>query len=115
MQKIAFMGRLAADPQITRFGDDKSKVVFRVLENRGKNADGSNRVTGLNCVCWSHGRNEKVIMPGLASGCGVIVEGKIVDQAYEKDGKKRFAKELVVEDLRILDWASDRDERQQAA
>ena len=74
MQTMVFTGRLAADPQIS---PDFAKAVFRLLENRGRDAAGKPRVVGVNCVSWAKGLNE------------------------------RTAKELVVNRLTVLDWASD--------
>lgn len=106
MQNVMFVGRLAADPQVT---DDFGKAVFRLLENRGRDAEGAERVVGLNCVSWGRGLNEKVVAPGLASGCEVMVIGAFVDTLYEaRDGGRRAAKELVVRQLTVLDWASAR-------
>jgi single-stranded DNA-binding protein len=115
MQNVVFVGRLAADPQVT---EDFAKAVFRLLENRGRDAAGEERVVGINCVSWLKGLNERVIAPGLASGCEVVAVGAFVDTQYEaRDGGTRAAKELVVRALTVLDWASDRDTaaRRQAA
>ena len=106
MQNVVFVGRLAADPQLT---PDYGKAVFRVLDNRGQDAQGKDRVVGVNCVSWAKGLNERVIAPGLKTGCEVIAVGAFVDNLYEaRDGTKRAAKELVVRSLTVLDWASDR-------
>ena len=83
MQTMVFTGRLAADPQIS---PDFAKAVFRLLEKRGVDAAGKDRLVGVNCVSWSKGLNEKVIARGLAQGC-----------------------ELVVNRLTVLDWAEDRE------
>ena len=105
MQNVVFTGRLAADPQVT---EDFGKAVFRLLENRGRDAAGKARVVGVNCVSWAKGLNEKVILPGLTIGGEVVVVGAIVDTAYEAaEGEARAAKELVVRRLTVLDWAPD--------
>jgi len=57
MQTMVFTGRLAADPQIS---PDFAKAVFRLLEKRGVDAAGKDRLVGVNCVSWSKGLNEKV-------------------------------------------------------
>lgn len=106
MQNVVFMGRLAADPQVT---DDFAKAVFRLLENRGKDAEGKERIVGVNCVSWAKGLNERVIAKGLASGCEIVVVGAFVDNTYEaRDGSRRAAKELVIRSLTVLDWAGER-------
>jgi single-stranded DNA-binding protein len=106
MQNVMFVGRLAADPQVT---EDFAKAVFRLLENRGRDAQGKDRIVGVNCVSWAKGLNERVIAPGLASGCEVVAVGAFVDNRYEaQDGSQRSAQELVIRTLTVLDWASDR-------
>ena len=115
MQNVVFVGRLAADPQVT---GDFAKAVFRLLENRGRDAEGASRVVGVNCVSWAKGLNERVIAEGLAAGCEVVAVGAFVDNHYEaRDGGERAAKELVIRSITVLDWASDReaDARRQAA
>jgi len=107
MQSMMFTGRLAADPQIS---DDFAKAVFRLLEKRGVDNAGKDRLVGVNCVSWSKGLNEKVIARGLAQGCEVIVIGAFIDTSYAtRDGQERTAKELVINRLTVLDWAEDRD------
>lgn len=98
MQNVVFTGRLAADPQVS---EDFGRAVFRLLENRGPD-----RVVGVNCVSWRRGLNEKVILPGLAVGCEVLVVGAFVDRLYAgSDGVTRAAKDLAVQSLTVLDWA----------
>lgn len=107
MQTMVFTGRLAADPQIS---EDFGKAIFRMIEKRGVDAGGKDRLVGVNCVSWSKGLNEKVIARGLAQGCEAVVTGAFIDTAYEtKDGQARTAKELVVNRLTVLDWAEGRE------
>ena len=83
--------------------------MFRLLEKRGVDAGGKDRIVGVNCVSWAKGLNEKVIARALAKGCEALVVGAFVDTAYTaKDGTERAAKELVVNRLTVLDWAADR-------
>ncbi len=106
MQTMVFTGRLAADPQIS---PDFAKAVFRLLEKRGVDVGGKDRIVGVNCVSWARGLNEKVIARGLAKGCEALVVGAFIDTAYTAgDGIERAAKELVVNRLTVLDWATDR-------
>ncbi len=106
MQTMVFTGRLAADPQIS---PDFAKAVFRLLEKRGVDAGGKDRIVGVNCVSWAKGLNEKVVARALAKGCEALVVGAFVDTAYTaRDGTERAAKELVVNRLTVLDWAADK-------
>lgn len=106
MQTMVFTGRLAADPQIS---PDFAKAVFRLLEKRGVDLAGKDRIVGVNCVSWARGLNEKVIARALAKGCEALVVGAFVDTTYTaRDGTERAAKELVVNRLTVLDWAADK-------
>ena len=108
MQSMMFTGRLAADPQIS---PDFGKAVFRLIEKRGVDNAGKDRLVGVNCVSWSRGLNEKVIARGLAQGCEAVVIGAFIDTAYAaKGGAERMAKELVINRLTVLDWAEDRED-----
>lgn len=103
MQNVVFVGRLAAAPQLSA---DFTRAAFRLLENRGQDQQGKDRVVGVNCVSWMRGLNERVIAKALGTGCEVMVVGAFVDNAYEgRDGAHRTAKELVIRSLTALDWA----------
>lgn len=105
MQSMMFTGRLAAAPQIS---DNFGKAVFRLLEKRGVDTGGKDRLVGVNCVSWSKGLNEKVIARGLAQGSEAVVIGAFIDTTYTaRDGKARAAKELVINRLTVLDWAEE--------
>lgn len=107
MQTMVFTGRLAADPQSS---PDFARTTFRLIEKRGVDAAGKDRLVGVNCVSWSKGLNEKVIVRALRQGGEAVVVGAFVDSAYTAtDGTERTAKELVVNRLTVLDWADDRE------
>ncbi|MFA4952481.1 hypothetical protein [Brevundimonas sp.] len=112
MQTMVFTGRLAAAPQISA---DFDKAVFRLLEKRGTDLGGKDRLVGVNCISWAKGLNEKVIARGMAQGGEVVVTGAFVDNGYTAaDGTERMAKELVVDRLTVLDWVEQAEIQPQA-
>lgn len=112
MQTMVFTGRLAAAPQISA---DFSKAVFRLLEKRGTDLGGKDRLVGVNCISWAKGLNEKVIARGMGQGGEVVVTGAFVDNGYTAaDGTERMAKELVVDRLTVLDWVEQPEIQPQA-
>lgn len=112
MQNVTWTGRLAADPYISA---DGNRAAFRLLENRGRDAEGRPIVNGVNCVAFGAGFVDNVVAPGLAKGCEAVVIGHFQDRTYTgSDGVQRATKELVVDECTILDWAADREQRRAA-
>ena len=95
MQTMVFTGRLAADPQIST---DFAKAVFRLLEKRGVDAGGKDRIVGVNCVSWAKGLNEKVIARGLARGCEALVAGAVVARPREERIRRDVPEQMVAAD-----------------
>jgi single-stranded DNA-binding protein len=106
MQNVVFTGRLAADPWLS---EDRGKAAFRLVERRGRDAEGRPRLVGVGCVSWIRGLNGDVVAAGLVKGCEATVVGRFAERRYTtRGGGERVAKELVVGGLTVLDWAADR-------
>jgi single-stranded DNA-binding protein len=106
MQIVVFTGRLAADPS---FSPDGARCSFRLIETSGTDAEGRKLTNAVNCVSFNRGFNNKVLARGLAKGCEATATGRFQDNAYTAaSGVRRTSKELLVDDVAILDWAEDR-------
>lgn len=113
MQSVVFTGRLAADPS---FSPDGGRCSFRLIENSGTDAEGRKLTNAVSCVSFNRGFNNKVLARGLAKGCEATVFGRFQDNAYTAaSGTRRTSKELVADDVSILDWAEDRVAERRAA
>jgi single-strand DNA-binding protein len=51
-------------------------------------------------VAW--GKSAELVEKMLQKGTEVVVEGKIATRSYEKDGMKRYATEIVLNELLVL-------------
>ena len=80
--KVFIVGRMSRDPKI--FGEgDKARALFGVATGRGR---GDNRkTTFVDCIAWGR-RSDLVAM--LSKGDGVVVEGDLEMDQWEKDGQK---------------------------
>ena len=95
MNKVCLMGRLAADVELRSTQSGKSVCGFTLaVDRRGKDAG----TDWIDCVAWE--KTAEHISKYFAKGQRMAVTGKLQTRSYEdKQGNKRKATELVVEEV----------------
>lgn len=87
MNKVILIGRLTRDPE------DRQTVVKYTLAvdrfNKDKEAD------FINCVCF--GKTADFAKNYLSNGTKVAITGHIQTGSYEKDGRKVYTTDVVIE------------------
>ena len=95
MNTIILIGNLGQDPELSFIPGGKAKVKFSVADTREVN--GAKEVTWHKCIAW--GKTAENIASLFTKGQRVIITGRYnVDQYNTKDGVKKSAMELVVDD-----------------
>ena len=102
MNKCIFIGNLTRDPEHQTTGSGVSLCNFSIAVNRTyANANGERETDFINIVAWR----------GLADNCAkyltkgskVCVVGRLQNRSYEdKDGNKRYATDIVAEDVEFV-------------
>lgn len=102
MNKCIFIGNLTRDPEHQTTGSGVSFCRFSIAVNRSyTNASGEREADFINIVTWR----------GLADNCAkylskgrkVCVVGSLQTRSYDdKDGNKRYATEIVAEDVEFI-------------
>ena len=102
MNKCIFIGNLTRDPELQTTGSGISLCRFSIAVNRNySNSNGEREADFINIVTWR----------GLAENCGkylskgrkVCVVGQLQTCTYDdKDGNKRYATEIVAEDVEFI-------------
>ena len=102
MNKCVLIGNLTRDPEHSTTANGVSLCRFSIAVNRNySNSNGEREADFINIVAWR----------GLADNCGkyltkgskVGVSGSIQTRNYEdKDGNKRYATEVVADDVEFL-------------
>ena len=102
MNKCVLVGNLTRDPELSTTANGISLCRFSIAVNRSyANSNGEREADFINIVAWR----------GLAENCGkyltkgnkVAVSGSIQTRNYEdKDGNKRYATEVVADDVEFL-------------
>ncbi len=102
MNKCIFIGNLTRDPELQTTGGGVSFCRFSIAVNRSyTNASGEREADFINIVTWR----------GLADNCAkylakgrkVCVVGQLQTRTYDdKDGNKRYATEIVADDVEFI-------------
>jgi single-strand DNA-binding protein len=102
--KVQLIGNLGNAPEVKTLDNGKKLAKMSIATNETyKNAKGE-KVTETqwhNLVAW--GKTADIAGQYLNKGSEVAIEGKLVTRSYtDKEGNKRYATEVIVNELLIL-------------
>ena len=100
--RVVLMGHLTRDPEL-RFTAGKKAVcdVGIAVNDRYKKGDEwVETVDYFELTFW--GRNAEVVNEYLAKGSPLLVEGKLKQETWEKDGKRQSKVKVNVDQLKML-------------
>lgn len=105
MNKIVLIGRLTRNPELRYSQGGKAFATFTLAVDRKKwsaKNDGQQQADFIPCMAWD--KLAEIVGNNLAKGRRVGVEGHLQTRSYEaKDGSKRSAFEVIVNELEFLD------------
>jgi single-strand DNA-binding protein len=104
MNKVILIGRLTRDPELRYAQSGKAFATFTLAVDRRFSKQNNNQPTAdfIPCMAWD--KLAEIIGNNLAKGRRVGVEGHLQTRTYDaKDGSKRSAFEVVVNELEFLD------------
>lgn len=109
MNKVELIGRLTANPDIRQTANGISVASFAVAVNRRfKNAQGQYEADFINCVAWRS--TAEFIARYFEKGKSIAVVGSIQTRKYDdKEGKKRTAVEVVVDEAYFCGESKGKD------
>lgn len=95
MNKWIGIGRLVADPEVRYSKDNKAIARYRLAVDRQVKQEGQPTADFISCVAF--GRSGDFAANYLRKGTKIAVEGRIQTGSYEKDGKKVYTTDIVVD------------------
>jgi single-strand DNA-binding protein len=104
--RIILVGNLTRDPEIRYVQSGSAVTKFALAVNR--RTKGGDETTFVDIVAWDSGNYKlaETCNTYLKKGMSVLVEGRLVIRAFEdKDGNKRKATEVVIDNMQMLDRA----------
>ena len=96
--KVILTGRLTKDPEVRYSqGDNPTCIARYTLASDRKYSKGDDKQTDfINCVAF--GKSGEFVEKYLKKGTKILVTGRIQTGSYEKDGKKYYTTDVVVEE-----------------
>ncbi len=102
--KVILMGNLTRDVEMrtTQSGQTVANFSLAVTRSwRDQNGQQQDQTSFINCVAW--GKLGEIIAQYVQKGAPLLVSGRLDQRSYEdKDGNKRQAVEVVVEDFNFV-------------
>lgn len=100
MNQVTLMGNLGADPELKQTSTG-SVLKFSLATTRvwlDKETNSEKKDTQWHRVVV-FGRRGEALRKYLSKGARVLVQGRIHNSSYEKDGQKKYKTEIICEDL----------------
>ncbi len=103
MNKIYLSGNLTKEPEIRYTQSGKAFVRMSIAVNQGY---GDKQTTDFfNLVAWE--KTAELCAKYLSKGSKILVEGRLKNNNYDKDGVKHYAVDVIVESIEFMDRKSD--------
>ena len=98
MNRVILSGNLARDPEVRYTNSGKTYARTSIAVNRRtKKADGSYDVDFFDLAAWD--KTAEFMGKYLKKGSRVLVEGRIENDNYEKNGVKHYGNRIIVDNI----------------
>lgn len=110
--KVILMGNLTRDVEVRTTPNGQSVANFSLAVSRnwkGQDGQQQEQTSFINCVAW--GKVGEIIAQYTSKGSALLVSGRLDQRSYEdKEGNKRQAVEVVVEDFNFTGGGGNRSD-----
>jgi single-strand DNA-binding protein len=109
MNHVTLIGNLGKDPELRETKGGTAVCTFSVATiDKVKKGDDWEKVTDWhNCVAF--GRTADAINSYMTKGSKIALTGKIKTDTYEKNGEKRYATKIIVDNFEFVDSKKTQD------
>lgn len=116
VNKVILLGNVGAEPEVRALDSGKKVARIRVATTERYTDQQGNKQeqTEWHSVTLWRGLAD-VVDKYVHKGSQVYIEGKIRTREYEQNGEKRYATEIVAEDMKLCGRAKDANEPQRQA
>lgn len=113
LNKSIIMGRLTRDPELRRTGSGLAVASFCVAVERDypSKETGEKETDFINCVAWR--QTGEFISKWFTKGSMIVVSGRLQTRSWtDESGNKRYATEIVADDVYFGEGKKDREARE---
>ena len=97
---VTFKGRLGADPEMTTGSNGSAVTRMRIVTNGRRIVDGDWQDTDTSWwAVTAFGRQAEAAAEQLRKGDLVMIQGKVKQREWEKDGVKRVTAEVTADEV----------------
>lgn len=115
MNSVHLLGNLTRAPQVKFLANEKCLAHFTIAHNRTwKDASGQKQEEVSFVDCTAFGKTAELIGQYFEKGQAILVEGRLKQESWEKDGEKRSKLALIVEAFHFLPRATKAGESKPA-
>lgn len=106
MNKITLTGRLTEEPKVTYSAGAepvaRASFNFAVPDmSMKKDGEGNYPTDFFRCTCW--GKLAEIVEKHCNKGTKLLINGRLKNNNYEKDGQKVYSNEIVIDSLEFLE------------
>ena len=106
MNKVILIGRLTRDPEVKTTQNQISVCSFSLaVDRRFKDANGERQADFINCVAWR--QQADLLGRYFQKGSRIGIVGNIQTRSYEVEGNRRYATEVVVDEIEFVESRRD--------
>jgi len=115
MNKVILVGRLTRDPDVKTTTSGKTVATFTLaVDRRFKNKDGQKEADFVPIVVW--GKQAEIVDQYLSKGSQIGISGRLQVRSYDdKEGQRRYATEVIAEEVNFIGGNKDRGSQSHAA
>lgn len=106
MNVVTLIGRIAKDPIISYTQERMAISRFSIAIGRGKDKNGNDRGTDFPSIV-AFGKTAELIDKYLGKGRLVGITGRLQTGSYEKEGRRIYTTDVVVDHIEFLDKAPE--------
>lgn len=110
MNNISIIGRLTEDPTIRKVGNDLTVCNFNLAFDKKKKDAGTNFI---DCAAWQ--QTATYISEYAKKGQQIAIQGYLDQQSWEKDGKKNYKWQIVVNEAHLIGGGGNTKKEEQSA
>ena len=112
LNKVNLVGRLTRDPELKYLTNGTAVSNFTLAVNRAfKNKAGEKEADFINIIVWR--KQAENCATYISKGSMVAISGRMQSRSYQKDDEKRYATEVVADEVHFLDSKGSSKEKKE--